>query len=76
MTVHIRGIIICFVKKPRCPSGGIGRRKGLKILRGQPRTGSSPVSGSKSLLLEHQGLFCWERGVWGNNQVLTEERRL
>ncbi len=29
----------------RCRSGGIGRRTGLKILRGQTRTGSSPVSG-------------------------------
>ena len=28
------------------PSGGIGRRTGLKILRGNTRTGSIPVSGS------------------------------
>lgn len=30
-----------------CRHGGIGRRKGLKIPRGQPRTGSSPVAGIK-----------------------------
>ena len=30
-----------------CRCGGIGRRKGLKIPRGQPRTGSSPVTGTK-----------------------------
>ena len=29
-----------------CRSGGIGRRTGLKILRGKTRTGSIPVSGS------------------------------
>ncbi len=28
------------------PSGGIGRRTGLKILRGNTRTGSIPVSGT------------------------------
>ena len=28
-----------------CPSGGTGRRTGLKILRANPRTGSIPVSG-------------------------------
>ena len=28
-------------------SGGIGRRKGLKIPRGRPRTGLSPVFGTK-----------------------------
>ena len=27
--------------------GGIGRRKGLKIPRGQPRAGSSPATSSK-----------------------------
>ena len=31
----------------RC--GGIGRRKGLKIPRSKERTGSSPVSGTKSV---------------------------
>ena len=30
-----------------CRSGGIGRRKGLKIPRGQLRAGSSPASGTK-----------------------------
>ena len=29
-----------------CPSGGTGRRTGLKILRGNTRTGSIPVSGT------------------------------
>ena len=32
----------------RCPGGGIGRRKGLKIPRGQPRAGSSPAPGTTS----------------------------
>ena len=27
------------------PGGGIGRRKGLKIPRGQPRAGSTPALG-------------------------------
>ena len=30
-----------------CWCGGIGRRKGLKIPRGQPRAGSSPATSSK-----------------------------
>ena len=29
--------------------GGIGRRKGLKIPRGQPRIGSSPITSSKGI---------------------------
>jgi hypothetical protein len=29
-----------------CRSGGIGRRKGLKIPRGKPRAGSSPAFGT------------------------------
>ena len=40
-------IIIRRLKQRKiCPSGGIGRRTGLKILRGNTRTGSIPVSGS------------------------------
>ena len=35
----------------RCPGGGIGRRKGLKIPRGQPRAGSSPAPGTTSRIL-------------------------
>ena len=34
------------VVPPICRSGGIGRRKGLKIPRGQLRAGSSPASGT------------------------------
>ena len=30
-----------------CRRGGIGRHKGLKIPRNKPRTGSSPVAGTK-----------------------------
>ena len=30
--------------------GGIGRRNGLKIRWGRPRTGSSPVAGTNTLL--------------------------
>ncbi len=30
------------------PGGGIGRRKGLKIPRGQPRAGSTPALGRKN----------------------------
>ena len=29
-----------------CPGGEIGRHKGLKIPRGQPRAGSSPALGT------------------------------
>lgn len=29
-----------------CPDGEIGRRKGLKIPRGQPRAGSTPAPGT------------------------------
>ena len=29
-----------------CPGGEIGRRKGLKIPRGQPRAGSTPAPGT------------------------------
>ena len=36
--------MVLIIKLSRC--GGIGRRKGLKIPRGQLRTGSSPVIGS------------------------------
>ena len=31
-----------------CRRGGIGRHKGLKIPRNKPRTGSSPVAGTKN----------------------------
>ena len=37
---------------PDCRSGGIGRRTGLKILRGQTRTGSSPVSGIRAQIAQ------------------------
>ena len=33
-----------------CRCGGIGRRSGLKIRWGKPRTGSSPVTGTKQLI--------------------------
>ena len=36
----------CRLHKCGCRGGGIGRRKGLKILRGNSRTGSSPVLGT------------------------------
>ncbi len=32
--------------RPRCPGGETGRRKGLKIPRGQPRAGSIPAPGT------------------------------
>ena len=34
------------------PGGGIGRRKGLKIPRGQPRAGSTPAASTTYLLQE------------------------
>ena len=37
--------------------GGIGRRKGLKIPRGQPRAGSSPATSSKGTCEKHVPLF-------------------
>ena len=53
--------------------GGIGRRKGLKIPRGQPRTGSSPVTGMKrSLCL--QAPFALYGMVFGRCFRLTKER--
>ena len=33
-----------------CPGGEIGRRKGLKIPRGQPRAGSIPALGTTSII--------------------------
>ena len=41
--------------------GGIGRRKGLKIPRGQPRAGSSPATSTeKGMALSFLFLFMWE----------------
>ena len=39
--------------------GGIGRRKGLKIPRGQPRAGSSPATSSKGIR-ENVFLFLYQ----------------
>ena len=39
----------------RC--GGIGRHKGLKIPRGRPRIGSSPISGTKKREVMSFALF-------------------
>lgn len=36
------------------PNGGIGRRKGLKILRWRHRAGSSPASGTKKMREIHK----------------------
>ena len=38
-------------KTSRCPSGGIGRHRRLKISRSQDRSGSSPLSGTTLLPL-------------------------
>ena len=45
----------------RC--GGIGRHKGLKIPRGQLRTGSSPVTGTKPMKVPNcrDFLYTWEQ---------------
>ena len=40
-----------------CPDGEIGRRKRLKISRGQPRAGSSPAPGTISVVLLPLQLF-------------------
>ena len=50
-TTFQRGWVFCriqrFVQAFRtCPGGEIGRRKGLKIPRGQPRAGSIPALGT------------------------------
>ena len=37
-----------WVAPPKCRSGGIGRRKGLKIPRSNIRAGSSPASGTNN----------------------------
>ena len=39
-----------------CRSGEIGRRTGFKILRGQPRVGSIPTSGTTSFSLSDKRL--------------------
>ena len=39
-----------------CRCGGIGRHKGLKIPRPKKRTGSSPVTGTKSCYYSRRGL--------------------
>ena len=46
-----------------CRCGGIGRRKGLKIPRGQPRTGSSPVTGTKRNLRISVAFFIFQKYV-------------
>ena len=42
-----------------CRSGEIGRRTGFKILRGQPRVGSIPTSGTNYIKLKYDfKLYC------------------
>ena len=50
--------------------GGIGRRKGLKIPRGQPRTGSSPVAGSKTS--GSQRFFFWAKKLKASYTLFRE----
>ena len=56
--IHLRPFVCCrkqnfqaawFAGLQKCARwyGGIGRRKGLKIPRGQPRAGSSPATSTK-----------------------------
>ncbi len=40
--------------------GGIGRRKGLKIPRGQPRAGSSPATSSKGTCVKACSFYILE----------------
>ena len=42
---------------PICPGGEIGRRKGLKIPRGQPRAGSIPAPGTINTVLASTDYF-------------------
>lgn len=44
-----------------CRDGGIGRRRGLKILRPRGRTGSSPVPGTNDNEPHKRGYFCFAR---------------
>ena len=45
---HFRKLLINYLSQFLYgPGGGIGRRKGLKIPRGQPRAGSTPALGNK-----------------------------
>ena len=46
-----------------CPSGGTGRRTGLKIPRGNTRTGSIPVSGTQKELLRNQEFFFYFKNI-------------
>jgi hypothetical protein len=41
-----------------CPGGGTGRRKGLKIPRGQPRAGSIPAPGTRLRASMRYALAC------------------
>ncbi len=43
--------------------GGIGRRKGLKIPRGQPRAGSSPATSSKGIRVRTYSFFVCQNVV-------------
>ena len=45
--MHYGNLLINLIKSAalESPGGGIGRRKGLKIPRGQPRAGSTPALG-------------------------------
>ena len=45
--MHYGNLLINLINSTalKSPGGGIGRRKGLKIPRGQPRAGSTPALG-------------------------------
>ena len=55
----------------RCPDGGIGRRKGLKIPRWQHRAGSNPAPGTTALFFAVQlCCFCLVKNGKFNNHRL------
>ena len=48
--------------------GGIGRRKGLKIPRGQPRAGSSPATSSKGI---RESVFLFSK-ITVDNKLISD----
>src|SRR5512140_302078 len=50
-----------------CRCGGIGRRRGLKILRGQLHVGSIPTTGTNKKIGNFTGLFF--SGGWNRTRI-------
>jgi hypothetical protein len=55
--MHKNDSFALLLKETQCPGGGIGRRAGLKHLWVHPRTGSTPVLGTKKKKAAERLLF-------------------